>query len=190
MESERVAPGRIVVGVDGSQHAKRALTWAAEQAVLEGRPLTVAHAAGEGDVRTAARAGVEGAVLYNLRDVLASAREVVRDAVSFARSAHPGIEVHGLPRVGDARHVLVELSGLSEKFPDVHVTLQLGYGLIDECLTRGPRPRDLIVVGRHPVHTLSKLLAGSISTAVLERSDSPVAVVPEAETTTEEEVSK
>ena len=75
------------------------------------------------------------------------------------------------------------VAGLSEKFPDVHVTLQLGYGLVDECLTRGTRPMDLIVVGRHPVHSLAKLLAGSMSTAVLERSDSPVAVVPEAETT-------
>lgn len=299
MDNERVTPGTVVVGVDGSQHAKRALTWAAEQAVLEGRPLTVVYAAGEGDVRTAAWAGVEGAALYDLRDVLASARKVVQDALEIVESKYPELEAIGLPRIGDPRHVLVDLSqtahlvvvgsrgrgtfasmllgsvsvnvakharcpvivtrptphgvvkdgvlvgadgspdslpviefafrqaslrgvpltvmhtsfdvavavaavtevptpaddvedlrlllsesvaGLSEKFPDVHVTLELGYGLVDECLTRGTRPRDLIVVGRHPVHSLSKLLAGSMSTAVLERSDSPVAVVPEAET--------
>jgi len=84
----------------------------------------------------------------------------------------------------DLRLLLSEsVAGLSEKFPDVHVSLQLGYGLVDECLTRGPRPRDLIVVGRHPVHSISKLLTGAISAAVLERSDSPVAVVPEGDPT-------
>jgi nucleotide-binding universal stress UspA family protein len=71
------------------------------------------------------------------------------------------------------------VAGLAEKFPDVSVNLQLGSGLADECLTRGSRARDLIVVGRHRDTTVSKLLTGSISTAVLERSASPVAVVPE-----------
>jgi nucleotide-binding universal stress UspA family protein len=298
MKNELVTAGTIVVGVDGSPHAKRALTWAAEQAELEGRPLTVVHAAGVGDIHTAAWVGYEGAGLQELPDLLTTAREVVREAVGLVEAARPGLEVIGLPRVGDPRNTLVDLSatahllvlgsrgrgtfvsmllgsvsanvakhakcpvvvirptsqgavkdgilvgadgtpeslpviefafrqaslrrvpltvmhttfdvavsvasvtedatsadtgedlrmllsesvaGLSEKFPDVYVTLQLGFGLVDECLTRGSRPRDLIVVGRHPAHLLSKLLAGSVSTAVLERSKSPVAVVPEAE---------
>ena len=297
MKNEPVAPGTVLVGVDGSQHANRALTWAAEQAVLEGRPLTVVHAAHEGDVRTAAWVGA-------MPDVLDSAREVVREAVTLVEAKHPGLEVVGVPRLGDPRHVLVELSetshlvvvgsrgrgtfaslllgsvsasvakharcpvvvtrpgghgvvkdgvvvgadgtpesmpviefafrqaslrrlpltvmhtsfdvaaalaladgapttdgaddlrlllsesvaGLSEKFPDVHVTLELGYGLVDQGLTTSGRPRDLVVVGRHPVHTLSKLLAGSISTSVLERSDTTVAVVPEAETTSDHHI--
>lgn len=301
MKNEPVTAGTIVVGVDGSPHAKRALTWAAEQAALEGRPLTVVHAAGEGDIHTAAWIGYEGAALQEVPDLLTTAREVVAEAVAAVEAAHPGLEVIGLPRVGDPRRTLVDLSetahlvvlgsrgrgtfasmllgsvsvnvakharcpvvvtrptphgvvkdgvlvgadgtqeslpviefafrqaslrgvpltvmhtsfdvavavanathvtattdtpddlrlllsesvaGMKEKFPDVHVTLELGYGLVDECLTRGARPRDLIVVGRHPVHLLAKLLAGSISTAVLERADSPVAVVPEAEAPT------
>ena len=288
MDNELVTPGTIVVGVDGSQHAQRALTWAAEQATLEGRPLTVAHAARKGDLRTTTR-------------MTAKAREVVGEAVALAEAAQPGLEVVGAERVGDPRQVLVDLSeaahllvvgsrgrgtfrsmllgsvsvnvakharcpvvvtrpggpddvkdgvlvgadgtpeslpviefafrqasllgvpltvmhtsfdvavavaarsgagatppdladdlrvllsesvaGLSEKFPDVQVSLQLGYGLVDECLTRGPHPRDLIVVGRHPVDSISKLLAGSICAAVLERSESPVAVVPERDPT-------
>ena len=289
MRNEPVTPGTIAVGVDGSQHAQRALTWAAEQATLEGRPLTVVHAAREGDLHTAP-------------SVSATAREVVGEAVALAEAAQPGLEVVGVQRAGDPRQVLVDLSegahllvvgsrgrgtfrsmllgsvsvsvakhancpvvvtrpgrqegvndgvlagadgtpeslpviefafrqaslrgvpltvmhtsfdiavmaasdsavpapteraddlrlllsqsvaGLSEKFPDVHVSLELGYGLVDECLTRGPRPRDLIVVGRHPVDSISKLLAGSICAAVLERSDSPVAVVPEHDPTTD-----
>jgi nucleotide-binding universal stress UspA family protein len=302
MEIERVTPGSVIVGVDGSEHAKRALSWAADQAVLEGRLLTVTHAAGEGDARTAAWAGIEGAPLRDLREVLACAGAVVHEALALVAASHPDLEAHGLPRVGDARHALVELSetahlvvvgsrgrgtfrspllgsvsvsvakharcpvvvtrpgrhgllkdgvlvgadgtpeslpviefafrqaslhrvpltvmhasfdvafadgtavpasvstestddprvllsesvaGLSEKFPDVHVSLQVGYGLVDECLTRGPRPRDLIVVGRHSRHSIARFLSGSMSTAVLERSHCPVAVVPEGEPTAE-----
>lgn len=293
MTHDRVAPGTIVVGVDGSVHAQRALSWAAEQAMLENRQLTVVHAAGEGDIRSVAWVGAKGSALP---DLLTTAREVVSNALAWVGSIHPGLDVVGAPQLGDPRQVLVELSedahliivgsrgrgtfrsmllgsvsvsvakhahcpvvvtrpgpephprdgvlvgadgtaeslpviefafrqaslrgatltvmhtsfavavtlaavtqvatpadgaederlllsesvaGLSEKFPDVRVSLQLGYGLVDECLTQGSQSRTLIVVGRHQVNSISKLLAGSVSAAVLERSDSPVAVVPE-----------
>ena len=301
MRNEQVAPGTIVVGVDGSDHAKRALDWAAEQAALEGRPLTVVHVADGDALPPRARAGYAGAEPQPVPDPLSTARAIVHDAVALVEAARPGLEVVGAPLAGDPRQQLVELSqtahmivvgsrgrgtfasmllgsvsvsvakhakcpvvvtrpgphgvvkdgvlvgadgtaeslpviefaflqaslrqvpltvmhtsfdvsaavatldhsgttpeepadlrmllsesvaGLSEKFPDVHLTLELGYGLADECLTRGLRPRDLIVVGRQPVHLVSSLLASSVSTSVLERSDSPVAVVPEAESVT------
>lgn len=38
-----IISGSIVVGVDGSDHANRALVWAVEQADRERRPLVVAH---------------------------------------------------------------------------------------------------------------------------------------------------
>ena len=43
--------GCIVVGVDGSDHATRAVAWAAEQASLEGRPLAVVHSTALNSVR-------------------------------------------------------------------------------------------------------------------------------------------
>jgi nucleotide-binding universal stress UspA family protein len=288
-----VDPGSIVVGVDDSEHANRAVRWAAEQAVLEGRPLAVVHAAGEGDVRTAAtwaRAGGIGP--DQLQVLLASTMPITQKAASLAQSAHPELVVRGAPLVGDPRHVLVDLSnaahlivlgargrgvlrskllgsvsvgvakharcpvvvcrpghpgtlkdgvvvgadgtaeslpviefafrqaslrglpltvmhcfgdvvatevmvppyedsqdlelllsesvaGLSEKFPDVHVTLEIARGPVDDCLTGGSRPRHLIVVGRHPAGSGSRLLSSSAATAVLERSSSTVAVVPE-----------
>jgi nucleotide-binding universal stress UspA family protein len=295
MTNERVAPGTIIVGVDGSEHAQRALRWAADQARLEARPLTVVHAAGEGDLRSAAWVGGEAAALSHL---MKSARELVGEAVAFTESLRPGVEVVGVPRLGDPRQVIVDLSedahlvvvgsrgrgtfrsmllgsvsvsvakhahcpvvvtrpgqdavvedgvlvgadgtveslpviefafrqaslrgvpltvmhtsfdvrialasssqppdpaddvddlrlllsesvaGLSEKFPDVSVSLRLGSGLVDECLSRGSGSRDLVVVGRHQVSSIPKLLTGSISAAVLERCNSPVAVVPEAD---------
>ncbi len=296
MRNDQVTPGTIVVGVDGSAHAKRALVWAAEQALLEGRAVTVVHAVG-GDAAPVFRAGYPGAELQPAPDPMAEARAILSEAVTMVEAARPGLDVIGLPRVGDPREQLLELSetahlivvgsrgrgtfarmllgsvsvnvakhakcpvvvtrpgpygvvkdgvlvgadgtaeslpviefafrqaalrqvpltvlhtsfdvhataasrtadgtapqtadelrmllsesvaGLSEKFPDVHLTLELGYGLADEALARGRRPRDLVVVGRRPVRLLSSLLASSVSTSVLERSDSPVAVVPEA----------
>lgn len=294
MKTDQTAPGTIVVGVDGSSHARRALVWAAEQARLEGRALTVVHSASVA-AAPVVRTGYPGAVLQTAPGPLDQARGIVRDAVAMVNEARPGLEVTGITRTGDPRQQLLELStdahllvvgsrgrgtlaglllgsvsatvakhakcptvvtrpgpygvvtdgvlvgadgtaeslpviefafhqaslrqvpltvlhtsfdltaavatltqtsqqtpdslrmllsesvaGLAEKFPDVHVSLELGYGLADECLTRGRRPRDLIVVGRRPVSMLSGLLTSSVSTSVLERSDSPVAVVPEA----------
>lgn len=295
MTNERVAPGTVIVGVDGSEHAQRAVRWAADQAGLEGRQLTVVHAAREGDLRSAGWVGGEAAALTHL---MKTANDVVAEAVALAEAHRPDVEVVGAPLLGDPRQVLVDLSedahlvvvgsrgrgtfrsmllgsvsvgvakhahcpvvvtrpgqdsvtedgvlvgadgtaeslpviefafrqaslrgvpltvmhtsfdvrvalastdqlpdpadspddlrlllsesvaGMSEKFPDVSVSLQLRSGLVDECLTRGSRSRDLIVVGRHHDNSVSKLLTGSISTAVLERCDSPVAVVPEGE---------
>lgn len=298
MTNADIALGSIVVGIDGSEHANRAVLWAAEQAVLEGRPLAVVHAAGASDLRGAAWASVEGLSTYQLLDIQESARAVVREATALATSAHPLVEARDVPLVGDPRQLLVELSeaahlivlgshgrgifrsmllgsvgvgvaqharcpvvvcrpgrpgavkdgvvvgadgtaeslpviefafrqasirglpltvmhcfwdvvaavagpqfadsaeaqdlhlllsesvaGLSEKFPDVPVTLRLAHGLVDECLTGGSRPWNLVVVGRHPVASVARFLTGSAATAVLERSGSTVAVVPEAEPT-------
>lgn len=293
MKNERVTPGTIIVGVDGSEHAERALKWAAGQARLEGRQLTIVHAAGVGDIRSAAWVGDEAVALSKTME---TAQGVIRDALASTEAFHPDVEVVGVPLLGDPRPVLVDLSqdahlvvvgsrgrgtfssmllgsvsvsvakhahcpvvvtrpgqdvvaeggvlvgadgtaeslpviefafrqaslrgvpltvmhtsfdvrvalastdqlpgpaaapddlrlllsesvaGLSEKFPDVSVSLQLGSGLVDQCLAQGSRTRDLIVVGRHHGASIPKLLTASISAAVLERCESPVAVVPE-----------
>jgi nucleotide-binding universal stress UspA family protein len=298
MRNEEAMPGTIVVGVDGSAHAKQALTWAAEQAVVEGRPLTVVHVADEGDLPPAVRPGYAGAIPRSMPDRLGLSRKVVRDAVAVVEQLHPGLATFGLPLAGDPRSQLVRLSetahllvlgsrgrgafasmvlgsvsvnvakhatcpvvvtrsgadnavgdgvlvgadgtpeslqiiefafrqaslrrlpltvlhtsfeiaaavdatphdekvpgtaddlrlvlsesvaGMAEKFPEVRVTTELGVGLADECLTRGSRRWDLIVVGRRPSHLLSSLFASSVSTSVLERAECPVAVVPEAD---------
>lgn len=293
MRNPAIPAGTIIVGVDGSEHAERALRWAAGQARLEGRQLTLVHAAGEGDLRSVAWVSGAAAALPGL---MKSAQEVIGTAVALTESVFPDVHVVGVPVLGDPRQVLVDLSedahlvvigsrgrgtfrsmllgsvsvsvakhahcpvvvtrpgqgavidggvlvgadgtpeslpviefafrqaslrgvpltvmhtsfdvtvalasvteapaspdaaddfqlllsesvaGLSEKFPDVRASLELGSGLVDECLTRESGCRDLVVVGRHRVDSIAKLLTGSISAAVLERCDSPVAVVPE-----------
>ena len=86
--SPRVAPGSIIVGVDGSEHAERALRWAAEQAHLEHRPLVAVVAAG-------GRAG---------------AQKTTEAAVRIVRGLRPDVDVTGLAALGDTRDILLDLA--------------------------------------------------------------------------------
>ena len=66
--------------------------------------------------------------------------------------------------VEDLRAVLAEsVAGLGTTYPDVHVTLALKHGLVDEALASSDEPWDLIVVGRHPMTTVTRVFTGSIA---------------------------
>lgn len=79
----------------------------------------------------------------------------------------------------DARRLLSEaIAGFAEKYPDVSVSPLVMHGLVDEVLGGRTAAWDLVVVGRYPVDSVSRLVAGSIATAVLERARTNVAIVP------------
>jgi nucleotide-binding universal stress UspA family protein len=296
MNTFEITPGAIVVAVDGSTHARRAVQWAASQARLEGRTLALVHAAGqEGAKPTTMPTATHGDDLAWTDDSLRASHLILQDATDYALALAPEVTVRGASVTGEPRealqhasenaHLLVlgsrgrgvvrsrllgsvsaavaktaacavvvvrtnepgtlkdgvvvaadataesvpvlefafrqasfhdvpltvihclysvpvaatgmaggavrvtpdaerrtrllaeSMAGLPEKFPDVHVTQKVVEGLVDECLTAHPRPWNLIVVGRHPVHGW---LSGSTGIGVLEHSQSPVAVVPEA----------
>jgi len=303
MSAPQISSGSIVVAVDGSEHATRAVQWAVEQAGFERRRLVVVNAAGEGDVRGAAWADIASTYPYGPSDILHRSRAIVDDAAELARGIRPGLTIETHPVIGDPRQVLVDLSprahlivmgsrgrgtfrsallgsvsaavskhaecpvvvcrplsantlthgvvvgadgtpasltviefafqlasfrqlpltvvhcfwdvaaarvdvqelprgedspaaqadlrlllsesiaGLSEKYPDVEVTLRLTHGLVDEGLAAIADGAGLVVVGRHPRHGLSRVLSIALATAVLERAHCPVVVVPESETT-------
>ena len=86
--------GTIVVGVDGSEHANQALTWAAGQASLERRPLTVINASdpfGTNQSLYLAGGGIAPhEVLVAERD---ARRSLVESAAQRVRAAHPELEV-------------------------------------------------------------------------------------------------
>ncbi|HWI42383.1 MAG TPA: universal stress protein [Nocardioides sp.] len=84
-----IIPGSIVVGADGSDAADRAIHWAAEQAWLERRHLTVVTAA---------------------EHYLDGSRGIVNVALAMIARMRPGVEADGCVVVGDPREVLVELS--------------------------------------------------------------------------------
>ena len=77
--------GGIVVGVDGSDHADRAVRWAAEQASLDHRRLAVVSV---GD----------------------KTHTLAEDAVAAARLLHPDLAVTGWAVPGDPRQVLIDAS--------------------------------------------------------------------------------
>lgn len=275
---ERIEPGSIVVAVDGSEHAQRAVRWAADQASLEDRRLLVVSAGEGAQVRAAAdrEAGVATTlhpelsveaisipgdartVLVELStqahlmvvgsrgrgmftsamlgsvsaDVIARAgcpvvvcrpggegatRGILAGADGTAESssviefAYRQAALRGLPltilhcfwdavvAVADYRRSrgevidspeLSELTsllsetvarlGVSERYPDVPVTIGLRHGLVDEALTARSEAWDMIVVGRHPMNSLSRALTGSIATSVVERARTTVAMVPQS----------
>lgn len=269
----RSLSGCIVVAVDGSEHAERALAWATSQASLEGRRLavvTVGHdtedlrdralarardALGPDTVDGWAQAGDPRQVLIDISEhahllVLGSRgrgtlRSMFLGSVSAAVSRHAACPVvvcrppagtagragvlvgadasrdslpvlefayrqasmmglpltvlhtfwdataavaqyreqqgsaQAAPELEELRSTLSEsVAGLAEQYPDVAVTVTLKHGLADEALSPRDGTWELVVVGRHPMNALSRLLTGSVATAVLERSRSTVAVVP------------
>jgi nucleotide-binding universal stress UspA family protein len=89
--------GPVVVGVDGSDEAVRAVRWAADLATRSGRPLVVLHAwiwpyfnVGLGP----APGGPEDGGLRNL------AERTIRDAVAVAREQCPTLDVTGRLMIG------------------------------------------------------------------------------------------
>jgi nucleotide-binding universal stress UspA family protein len=91
--------GQIIVGVDGSQPAERALVWAAETASRDGAQLLIVHC---GDVLPEdARAP---------GDVRDYSREVLAEAVATAIEADGGGNISTLLRDEQPAQVLLELS--------------------------------------------------------------------------------
>lgn len=101
----------IVVGVDGSATSERAVAWAAEQARLEDRDLTLVHATGV--VGTAAllwmdQAGVDSdAAIDALRQ---DAEQVLQAAADRVAELAPDVRVRGVVAELDPREALLELA--------------------------------------------------------------------------------
>lgn len=106
-------------------------------------------------------------VVHCFWDVLASV-----DSPRLVSDAEPEL---------DATRILVSesIAGFRERYPEVHVTLQIARGHAADCLAAVADRHDLVVVGRHPVDSFLRRLTGSVSTAVTERSHTSIAVVPE-----------
>ncbi|MDO7867121.1 universal stress protein [Nocardioides jiangxiensis] len=138
----------IVVATDGSDDARRAVRWAADQASREHRPLTVlatAHA----EVLPAGGIGtMSAAYAYDPQQLLADAHETAQAGARLAHALHPDLDVTGIAQFGAARHVLIELSH------QVH----------------------MIVLGSRGRGFLRSKLLGSVSAAVSRDAACPVVV--------------
>lgn len=150
MTTDTITPGSILVGYAGAQDDDHAVKWAAEQAVLENRTLTIVHA-----VRpvTGYEFGAMAGGYYVPDDLpaaaLADGRDTVDEAVRSVLEKHPGLEVEGF---------------VSEGSPDK--------ALLDHASEAAA-----IVVGSRGRGRVASVLLGSVGVTVARRATCPVVVV-------------
>jgi nucleotide-binding universal stress UspA family protein len=143
----------ILVGVDGSDHSRHALSWAMREAVHHHVPLTV---------MTVRPASVRPATeIYwnvpNLPD----------------RSFDPEIARTALQKMVDE-----VAEDLGEAPPEVIVSVTTGDPA--EELINASQDADMLVVGSRGSGVFVKLLLGSVSSKVTHHAASPVVVIPVA----------
>jgi nucleotide-binding universal stress UspA family protein len=148
--SSGTSSGPVVVGVDGSPAGEHAVLWAAEEAALRHRSLTLVHAQrriAADDLAWLASAGVS---TQQVGDQLrAEAERVVQRARELATDRSPGLTVETVIAEVDPRTLLLEAGSTA----------------------------DLTVVGTRGHGRVASLLLGSVSSALVRHSSRPVAVV-------------
>ena len=141
-------PGTIVVGIDGSPASRQALAWAADQALAEHRPLTLASAVG---VATPAWPSGGTTLPLEYREALqAEARAAMTEARADLERRTPGLEVHVVIEPADPRSLLLQLS----------------------------EHAAMIVVGSRGRGPVRSLVLGSVSVALTRHAACPVVVHP------------
>jgi nucleotide-binding universal stress UspA family protein len=139
----------ILVGIDGSDHAMRALEWAINEASLRHTPLTVLT------VHQVVTGYLGGSVLDPKdSDRTAQAREVAQDETDR----------------------LLEKSDPKSQPPSV--TVKAVTGVPAEELLNAAAVADMVVVGSRGAGGFKRLLMGSVSTQVTLHAHCPVVVIP------------
>ena len=143
----------ILVGVDGSDHSRRALSWAMREAARHHVPLTVmtVHPA---PVRPATQ------IYWNVPDLP-------------DKSFDPETARTALQQMVDE-----VAKDLGEAPPEVIVSVTTGDPA--EELVRASQDADMLVVGSRGSGAFAKLLLGSVSSKVTHHAASPVVVIPAA----------
>jgi nucleotide-binding universal stress UspA family protein len=145
--------GAIVVGVDGSDTADRAVAWAVRYAALEDRPLVIAH--GVGAILTP-----EGADLY------------------FDRGGANLALVNEQLRAGGEAVVAAASGKVAESNPSVGITAVVEDDDPRQLLLRLADQASLVVMGSRGRGPFRSLLLGSVTAAVAGRAGCPVVVIP------------
>jgi nucleotide-binding universal stress UspA family protein len=140
----------IVVGVDGSDHSRRALIWAMRQAARQHLPLTV----------------------------LAVRPDPVRPATGIYWGVHAYPEDAHNPEV--ARKAVQEIvdqvaNEIGETAPEVTVNVTMGDTA--EELIKASRDAEVVVVGSRGSGGFASLLMGSVSGKVTHHAACPVVVI-------------
>ncbi len=146
----KLRTGSVVVGLDGSEGAAKALAWAVGQAESEHRPLVIVSCGGQSRMRTAGLQGIDG---RELADLAARVRQselvLLHGAAADVRTEHPALDVDTVLVDSDPRTALVDAS----------------------------RTAHLVVVGSRGHGPVTSVLLGSVSRYVAEHAQCPVVVV-------------
>ena len=139
----------IVIGLDGSLHARHALDWAMREAALRRVPLTVLA------VNPAMASPWTGTPLAapNASAIEDTMESAVREAI--AKSASD---------LGDTQP------------PSVTVTVFSGFPA--QALIEASRSADLVVIGSRGAGGFERLMLGSVSSQVVHHTACPVVIVP------------
>ena len=166
---------RIVVGIDGSDHAVRALCWAAAQARATGAELEVVHVYAPGGLLAPGYApsvhGVPSTLAVDVATTGAAGEEeaTVR-AATLVHDAEAGVA----RRVVDAALAAAapDLDGLAV------VTTVVPGTHTGPALLAAAGGADLLVVGTRGRGAVESALLGSVSAYAVHHSRVPVTVVP------------
>jgi nucleotide-binding universal stress UspA family protein len=145
-----IVTGSIVVAVDGSSHADLSLAWAAEEARLAHRPLSIVYVerpVGSQERGWLAQAGIP--LTQVTGEIRRDSESLLERAAKTAALMAPTTTVGTHLRVGDPRQVLLDLA--------------------DQA--------TLIVMGSRGRGPVSSLLLGSVSLAVSRHATCPVVVM-------------
>ena len=143
--------GRIVVGIDGTEHAAAALRWAAEEAALRSATLVAVHAWSFVPVTTPADSGLVPMAWTDSMEVLDASRAAAERTAA-----------------DQVREVLGEGND---------VVLQVVEGGPADVLVAAAADADLLVVGNQGRGNLASALLGSTSAEVADAAPCPVVIV-------------
>jgi nucleotide-binding universal stress UspA family protein len=143
--------GRIVVGIDASEHSAAALRWAVEEAKLRGATVEAVHAWMYVPVTTPADSGLVPVPWTDSVEAL----QATQEAAERISAEH-------------VRDVLGDDHG---------VTISLVQDDAAEALMRAAADADLVVVGNRGRGALKEVFLGSTSSRVADRAPCPVVIV-------------
>lgn len=149
MENDRPVRGTIVVGIDGSSQAEKAVDWALEESRVHGDVVVLVHA---WQYPGLALTGYAGATLpvFGAEDIKKLADELLATCTE----------------------------GVRKRAPDVSVDARLAEGHPAAALVAASAGARLLVVGSRGLGGFKGMLMGSVSTACAHHARCPVVVVP------------
>lgn len=143
----------VVVGVDGSHEADRAIDWALEESRVHGDDVVLVHA---WQYPGLALTGYAGATLpvFGAGDIMKLADELLARCTREA----------------------------TRRAPDVHIEARLVEGHPAAALVAASKDARLLVVGTRGLGGFKEMLMGSVSSACAHHAHCPVVIVPEQRT--------